>query len=510
MTFVSLSFLYYFLPVVVGVSCLLPRGKTNAARNWFLLGASVFFCLWTRGWMFTWPFVLVVILQAAAYVVGVCRREIKPRKNPVYLALYLVGTPWAVGPMMPYPVLEQQLLDRENTVPRCAEGLRRLVWGLCQKVILADTLWMFSQEVEKFGETGVVLAWVRLAAATWLHQPQSYSPVENRGMAWFLDWSNVTKAHFSEDFETHIQDQFPLRNQFRQGKALVELYALGQRDVDGVYETGGWMAELEYPQRTGMLDHVAQKIQWVYDHYLAGTDATCYLSVVPDKHYYLSQTNGYPALDYDGLIQSLRAQVPAMPYIDLTDLLSLDDYYRTDSHWRQEKILPVAQRLAETMGATIDGPEVYAPQRFNRAFVGRYAVQMGLTMEHDTLTYLTSPTLHQCYTVVYDQMGRPQRGKVYEVAYGHKNYPYVMFLSGSKGLIQLTNLKAPADKNLILFRDSFGSSLAPLLASGYRTITLVDLRYITSAELGKYLEVTDQDVLFLYSTLLLNNSMAMR
>ena len=164
MTFVSLSFLYYFLPVVVGVSCLLPRGKTNAARNWFLLGASVFFCLWTRGWMFTWPFVLVVILQAAAYVVGVCRREIKPRKNPVYLALYLVGTPWAVEPMMPYPVLEQQLLDRENTVPRCAEGLRRLVWGLCQKVILADTLWMFSQEVEKFGQTGALLAWVRLAA----------------------------------------------------------------------------------------------------------------------------------------------------------------------------------------------------------------------------------------------------------------------------------------------------------------------------------------------------------
>ena len=338
-------------------------------------------------------------------------------------------------------------------------------------------------------EGAVVLAvgllLVVLAAATWLHQPQSYSPVENRGMAWFLDWSNVTKAHFSEDFETHVQDQFPLRNQFRQGKALVELYALGQRDVDGVYETGGWMAELEYPQRTGMLDHVAQKIQWVYDHYLAGTDATCYLSVVPDKHYYLSQTNGYPALDYDGLIQSLRAQIPAMPYIDLTDLLSLDDYYRTDSHWRQEKILPVAQRLAETMGTTIDGPEVYAPQRFNRAFVGRYAVQLGLTMEHDTLTYLTSPTLHQCYTVVYDQMGRPQRGKVYEVAYGYKNYPYVMFLSGSKGLIQLTNLKAPSDKNLILFRDSFGSSLAPLLASGYRTITLVDLRYITSAELGK-------------------------
>ena len=164
MSFASLSFLYYFLPVVVGVSCLLPRGKTNGARNWFLLGASVFFCVWTRGKWFTWPFVLVIILQAAAYLVGVCRREIQPRKSPLYLALYLLGSPWAMGPMMPYPVLERQLLARENTVPRFAEGLRRLVWGLCQKVILADTLWTFSQEVEKFGEAGVVLAWVRLAA----------------------------------------------------------------------------------------------------------------------------------------------------------------------------------------------------------------------------------------------------------------------------------------------------------------------------------------------------------
>lgn len=354
---------------------------------------------------------------------------------------------------------------------------------------------------------GLLLA---LTAATWLHKPQSYSPVESRGLAWFLDWSDVTKPHFREDFEAHIRDQFPLRNTFRQGKALASLYALGERDVDGVYASGGWMAELEYPRRAGMLDHAAEKIQWVYDRYLAGTDATCYLSVVPDKHYYLSRQNGYPALDYDGLIRDLWAKTPAMPYIDLTDLLCPDDYYRTDSHWRQEKLFGVAQRLADTLGVTIDGPEVYAAQRFNRDFIGRYAVQMGLTMEHDTLTYLTSPTLDQCFTVVYDQLGRPQRGKVYEVAYGHKNYPYNLFLSGSKGLVKLTNPNGPSDKHLILFRDSFGSSLTPLLASGYRTITLVDLRYITSAELGKYLEVTDQDVLFLYSTLLLNNSMAMR
>lgn len=29
---------------------------------------------------------------------------------------------------------------------------------------------------------------------------------------------------------------------------------------------------------------------------MAGTDAKVYLSVIPDKNYFLAETNGYPAL----------------------------------------------------------------------------------------------------------------------------------------------------------------------------------------------------------------------
>ena len=57
-----------------------------------------------------------------------------------------------------------------------------------------------------------------------------------------------------------------------------------------------------------------------------------------------------------------------------------------------------------------------------------------------------------------------------------------------------------------MFRDSFGSSLVPLLAEGYARITLVDIRYIASERLGTWLTFSDQDVLFLYSTPVLNNS----
>ena len=59
-------------------------------------------------------------------------------------------------------------------------------------------------------------------------------------------------------------------------------------------------------------------------------------------------------------------------------------------------------------------------------------------------------------------------------------------------------------------RDSFASSLAPLLVSGYRKITLVDLRYISGDMIGNFIDFKDQDVLFLYSTLILNNSLSLK
>ena len=59
---------------------------------------------------------------------------------------------------------------------------------------------------------------------------------------------------------------------------------------------------------------------------------------------------------------------------------------------------------------------------------------------------------------------------------------------------------------LLMFRDSFGSSLAPLLVQDYQTVTLVDLRYISSQLLPQFIDFHGQDVLFLYSPSVYNNS----
>ena len=83
---------------------------------------------------------------------------------------------------------------------------------------------------------------------------------------------------------------------------------------------------------------------------------------------------------------------------------------------------------------------------------------------------------------------------------------YDLFLSGATPIIQIRNKNATTDKELIIFRDSFGSSISPLFTEAYSKITLVDIRYIATSLISNYIEFKNQDILFLYSTLVINES----
>ena len=85
-----------------------------------------------------------------------------------------------------------------------------------------------------------------------------------------------------------------------------------------------------------------------------------------------------------------------------------------------------------------------------------------------------------------------------------------MFFGGNISLATIENPDALSDKELVVFGDSYSRSLLPLLAGSYKKITLVDIRYMWSGQVGNYIEFTDQDVLFLYSTSVINNSITLK
>ena len=267
----------------------------------------------------------------------------------------------------------------------------------------------------------------------------------------------------------------------------------------------GYAAKLDFPLNTGSVDRAAQRFRYVYDTYLAGTEANVYLSVIPDKGYFLAPASGRPAMDYDALVSRLREGTPEMTYIDLFDRLTLEDYYRTDAHWRQERLSAVARYLAAAMGA--DAAADYTEVTLDRPFYGVYSGYAALPLAGETLRYLTNDTIAACRVTNFETGGE---GPVYDLEKARGSDPYELFLSGSVSLLTVESPNARTDRELVIFRDSFASSLAPLLLEGYSRVTLVDIRYLSPTQLGRYLTFTDQDVLFLYSTGVLNNSSTLK
>ena len=330
-----------------------------------------------------------------------------------------------------------------------------------------------------------------------------FSESERRPLAAFPEFSGATvlNGKFMSKMEEYAVDNYPFRDFFRRIKALSNRYLFGQQDNNGIYLSGDYAATMEYPLHEDSIDYAAEKFRYLYETYFAQSEGNVYLSVIPDKSYFMAEKEGKLRLDYEKMITQLRDSMEYATYIDIFGDLQLEDYYKTDTHWRQEKILDVAEKLANAMGTQLTGS--YTENTLDRDFYGVYYGQSALPLQPEKIHYLTSDILDQCK--VYD-LQNEKESTVYDMEKAYGKDAYEMFLSGSISLMTIENPNASNDRELVVFRDSFGSSITPLLVSGYSKITLVDIRYLPSAYLSRFVEFENQDVLFLYSTSVLNNS----
>lgn len=345
-----------------------------------------------------------------------------------------------------------------------------------------------------------------LGIACFVKQPVQVLESERRKAAQFPEFSVealLDKSFFSglEDF---LADQFPLRDNFRSIKAAIQLKLLGQSDNNGIYTAEGHISELDYTLNETSVENAAKKLNAIYEKYIAGKDANCYYTVVPDKNYYLAEKNGYPALDYAKMIEIYTSGVNNMEYIDIFDCLTLDDYYKTDSHWKQERIAPVIRQLSEKMGFEAKPADYYTAEKladFEGVYAPRLALRSGFA---DEIITLNSPATESA-TVFNLETGKTTLG-VYDKSKLDSGDKYDVYLQGAAALLTVENPLAEEEKELVIFRDSFGSSLAPLMLEGYSKITLIDLRYISSQFLAEYVDFSGCDVLFIYNTQILNQS----
>jgi len=306
---------------------------------------------------------------------------------------------------------------------------------------------------------------------------------------------------WTEGFESFLADRFPGRDGFRTIKALAVLDVLRQSDLDGLYLADGHVGKYEKVNPISAA-RLAQKISTVADGLVT---SRIYYSIVPDKSLYASRK--FPGYDPALVHQILSEKLPNYAEIDLSTVLQLNDYYTTDLHWDQSRIVPVVSALSRAMGFDSSYLEDLRSQVAGE-FRGAYAGQLSLPMPPDVVTYLSSPIIDQAKaSYLNPKTGHLEPAPIYQLDQFSSVDPYNLFLSGPQPLIVLENPVAKTDRELFLFRDSFSSSLAPLLIPAYSKITLIDLRYINVQLLDRYLTIpSDADVLFLYSSQVLNNS----
>jgi len=244
----------------------------------------------------------------------------------------------------------------------------------------------------------------------------------------------------------------------------------------------------------------AEKMKAVKSNY---PENKAVLTLIPDKSYYAIDEMGDLALDHTLMTTVVSQNLAGWSMVDLSDLYTWDSFYLTDLHWRQEELIETAKRIGHTFGITID--EENFTQKELGTFRGIYADYAGDAEE--PLIVLDHPDFA---TVTVDHYENKSCTTVYDQSKVNSDNSYDTFLSGASPLTVITNPNAEPGTSLLVFRDSFGSSLVPLLIPNYETITMVDLRYMHSMLLKKFVPETQGDILFLYSARIVNNSAMLR
>ena len=223
MVFSSITFLFYFLPIVLAIYYLVPNKWKNivlliASFIFYFYGEPIYVLLMLFSIICTYIFGLLInkykkhaklflilficisvgllvyfkyidfiiqninlwltnkldfiyvalpigisfyTFQMISYIVDVYRGQAKVQKNILKLAMYVSLFPQLIaGPIVRYTTIEAQLEKREYTMEKFALGVRRFIIGLGKKVLIANVLGELNSIFLASNDTSVLFYWL--------------------------------------------------------------------------------------------------------------------------------------------------------------------------------------------------------------------------------------------------------------------------------------------------------------------------------------------------------------
>lgn len=322
------------------------------------------------------------------------------------------------------------------------------------------------------------------------------SSSERRKLASFpkveLNNNYITKV------DKYFLDQFPFRDGFRSIKANYNYKVLRKLDNNGIYLKDNYIFKSNYPTNEKSISKFINHLEKISSLF---PDGNIYTMIIPDKNYYLDD-DYFLNIDYNYIYNKVEN---IGNFIDVRDVLSLSSYYETDTHWKQEKLNEVVIKMDEVMNFSYY--DILYKENIYDKFYGVYYGESAVDRKPDNLVYLTTSIFDQ---VSVKYLENSNLKEIYNLFKLDGLDSYEVYLDGASSFIEISN-PSVSSKELVVFRDSFGSSLVPLLVPYYSKIIVIDDRYISSNYFMDLVgDLKKPDVLFLYSTLLVNDSSSLK
>lgn len=307
---------------------------------------------------------------------------------------------------------------------------------------------------------------------------------DRRVLTTIHDVQNVSiwEEQFISEVEQYALDQIAGRDELRALKTRFAFDVLQQKDVHGLYEKEGHWFKKMGAYHEANTKRVNDKMKHIVSDY---PSANAYSFLIPNKQYYMGETKAFHQMQ-DAL------QSPYIEDLQVHDLLDLNSYYKGDPHIKQDGYVNLLDDIV--MKLQLQKKDDALHKSCDISFHGAYGAQSAYRSMKEPMCVYSSDTIEEAEVFYLDDK-QQQRIYVREHALGMD--PYSVFSNGPSSFMKIENKYDTDGKSLLMVRDSFASSLAPLLIPYYQTIYMVDLRYTSWDYIRDQVSDVD-DIVFVY------------
>lgn len=173
-------------------------------------------------------------------------------------------------------------------------------------------------------------------------------------------------------------------------------------------------------------------------------------------------------------------------------------YYLTDHHWTSLGARYAYQELREALGFE-DKNTTESETAVADDFLGTDYNRIHYYQKPDVIHRYDIPEANTASIEINDSGEKKKYNSIYDEKSLKTADKYNYFFSGNYSAITV-NTDAKNDKTMLLIKDSFSNALVPFLCQDYKTIIMVDLRYVNSSATDYLPEgKVPDDVLIVYN-----------